>query len=303
MNEYIHAYEYESNVNPSLKSIPIIHKNPINCDYGINLIDFSDIYNVNYKATSPNLLASFIKLPINSEYYEEDRIKNNYINGSSHLFYIIKGKCDIILNNFENETFHLSSEDIFISPFFDSISIKNIGDEELQIYYINDSPLINYLGTTTTKQIFKSSVYSKEFIYENLIKLSNPNNNRKGILLSNTDTENIGINTITPVLWSLYNELPPNTKQRPHKHNSIALDLCIKCDDVNNVYTLIGDELDDSGNIINPTKVYWKSSEMFVTPPSLWHSHHNDGNTYAYILPIQDAGLLLYQRILGIVLK
>ena len=39
---------------------------------------------------------------------------------------------------------------------------------------------------------------------------------------------------------------------------------------------------------------------MFLTPPGLWHSHHNTGNTYAYILPIQDAGLLLFQRILGI---
>ena len=42
---------------------------------------------------------------------------------------------------------------------------------------------------------------------------------------------------------------------------------------------------------------------MFITPPGLWHSHNNYGDTYAYILPIQDAGLLLYQRILGIVLK
>jgi gentisate 1,2-dioxygenase len=41
---------------------------------------------------------------------------------------------------------------------------------------------------------------------------------------------------------------------------------------------------------------------MFITPPGLWHSHNNEGDTYAYVLPIQDAGLLLYQRILGIVL-
>jgi gentisate 1,2-dioxygenase len=105
------------------------------------------------------------------------------------------------------------------------------------------------------------------------------------------------------VLWSLYNELPPNTYQKPHKHNSVALDLCIICSDTENIYTLIGDELDEDGNIINPTKVNWRQNEMFVTPPGLWHSHHNTGNTCAYILPIQDAGLLLYQRILGIVLK
>jgi gentisate 1,2-dioxygenase len=135
-----------------------------------------------------------------------------------------------------------------------------------------------------------------------LERLSNPNNNRKGILLSNKDSEKVGTNTITHTLWALYNELPPNAIQRPHKHNSVALDLCISCTDSENIYTLIGDEIDGNGNIVNPTKIDWKQGEMFVTPPGLWHSHNNTGNTFAYILPIQDAGLLLYQRILGIVL-
>ena len=141
------------------------------------------------------------------------------------------------------------------------------------------------------------------FLLQSLNDLSNKNNNRKGILLSNKDTEKLGVNTITPVLWALYNELPPKTTQKPHKHNSVALDLCVKCSDSENIYTLIGDELDENGNIVNPIKVYWKEGSMFTTPPGLWHSHNNDGNTYAYILPIQDAGLLVYQRILGIVLQ
>ena len=305
MSEYITAYEYESNVNPVLKSVPITTKHPSECNYGINFIDFSDIYNVKHKASSPNLLASFIKLQSYSEYSVSNNIKNNYVNGSSHLFYIISGQCQIILNHDDIESgleiFNVSCEDIFVCPCFESICIKNNGSDELNIYYINDSPLLNYLGSNSTKRTFKPSLYSKEFIYENLINLSNPNNNRKGILLSNKDTEEIGVNTITPVLWSLYNELPPNRRQLPHKHNSVALDLCVKCDDSENIYTLIGDSLDSDGNIINPIKVHWKTSEMFITPPSLWHSHHNDGDTYAYILPIQDAGILLYQRILGIV--
>lgn len=62
----------------------------------------------------------------------------------------------------------------------------------------------------------------------------------------------------------------------------------------------MGSELDEEGNIINPIKMPWKGGVMFATPPGLWHSHHNDGDTDAYVLPIQDAGLLLYQRILGI---
>ena len=297
--EYISAYEYEKNVNPCLKHIPFYEKNINECIYGINIIDFSNIFNVSYKLTTPNLLASFIKL-MRNDTIELNNIEYNEYNATSHLFYIIKGKSCIHIDNDAEK--NVNSGDILITPCFNSLKIKNLDEEELDIYYINDSPLVNYLGSKVEKKIFKTSIYSNTFLLQSLNDLSNKNNNRKGILLSNKDTEELGINTITPVLWALYNELPSKTTQKPHKHNSVALDLCVKCIDNENVYTLIGDELDENGNIINPTKVYWKEGSMFITPPGLWHSHNNHGDTYAYVLPIQDAGLLLYQRILGIVL-
>ena len=322
--EYIRAYEYESNVNPILNEVPIITKNVKNCSLGMNFIDNGSVYNVDYKATSPNLLASFIVLDENKD-DNEHTIRLNQsgvdeeINASSHLFYVLDGKCRFTLR----EEYHVRGEEygelyidtkfvdfivesgeIFICPTFLGLKITNmLENEKTEIYYVNDSPLLNYLGAEAQKQLFKPCVYDKQFIQENLQHLSDPNNNRKGILLSNLDTEKIGVNTITPTLWALYNELPPNTVQKPHRHNSVALDLCISCTDSENVYTLVGDELDENGNIVNPTTVNWKPGEMFITPPGLWHSHNNVGNTYAYILPIQDAGLLLYQRILGIVIN
>uniref|UniRef100_A0A6C0DIV3 Cupin 2 conserved barrel domain-containing protein n=1 Tax=viral metagenome TaxID=1070528 RepID=A0A6C0DIV3_9ZZZZ len=300
MAEYITAYEYEKNVNPQLKNIPIDKKNIDECDYGITFIDFSELYNVDYKSTTPNLLASFIKIKAHCIFSENSKVdKNLQFTSSSNLFYIMTGSCEIKL---DDETHNLSDGDIFIFPFFESIQITNKTTEDLCIYYINDSPLNNYLGSRPEKKIFKSSIYPKEFLLNNLHTLSDPKNNRKGVLLSNKDTEHIGTNTITPILWALYNELPSNTVQRPHKHNSVALDLCIGCSDSENIYTLLGDELDENGNIVNPVKVNWKQGEMFITPPGLWHSHNNTGDSVAYILPIQDAGLLLYQRILGIVL-
>lgn len=297
---YILAYEYEKNVNPILADIPFYEKNINECNYGINFIDFSNIFNVSYKSTTPNLLASFIKLMKKDTFIELNNVEHYEFNATSHIFYILKGNA---LINIDNDEKIVYSGDILISPCFYSLDIKNLGEEELEIYYINDSPLVNYLGSKAEKKIFKTAIYSNAFLLQNLFDLSNKNNNRKGILLSNKDTEKLGINTITPVLWALYNELPPKTTQNPHKHNSVALDLCIKCSDSENIYTLIGDKLDENGNIINPTKVCWKEGSMFITPPGLWHSHNNNGDTFAYILPIQDAGLLLYQRILGIVLK
>ena len=299
MENFITAYEYESNVNPRLKSIPVLTKNIKDCDYGINFIDLSDNYNVLHKSTTPNLLASFIKLQENNYILFKDDEKDDEtdFNATSHLFYIIEGKAEIRI---DNKTWNVSKNDLLVSPCLESIYIYNNSVEDLEIYYVNDSPLLNYLGSKSSDKIFQTYLYSSDFIQKKLKELSNPNNNRKGILLSNADTEKIGINTITPSLWCLYNELPPNTVQKPHRHNSVALDLCIICEDSENIFTLVGEEIDESGKIMNPTKIHWKKGEMFVTPPGLWHSHNNIGNTYAYILPIQDAGLLLFQRILGI---
>ena len=301
---YIKAYEYESSVNPNLLPIPIVSRNSDDLSYGFHPIDISNTYNMNFSCTSPNLLASFIKIKAgNVLLLENEKTGTNksLLNASSHFFYVITSSC-IIDIDFETD-YNVLSGEILVVPCVKTIYIKNKTTEDLIIYYINDSPLINYLGCESTNPTFKGSLYSRQFIQENLETLSNPNNNRKGILLGNEDTEKIGTKTITPILWSLYNELPPKTNQRVHKHNSVALDLCIKCEDPTNIFTLVGSELDKNGQIINPTKVYWKEGEMFVTPPGLWHSHHNLGDTFAYILPIQDAGLLLYQRILGIELK
>ena len=300
MENYLRAYEYESNVNPELPQIEIITHNINVCDYGITPIDLRSTYNVNFEATTANLLACFIKMGSGQSCLMEDKLQNSFINASSHLFYIFKGSAHFIV---DNEIFFANEDSIFISPSFLSLEISNMGSDDLHIYYVNDSPLINYLGAISLNKTFKPALYSQEFIHKNLEILANPNNNRKGILLGNKDTEFIGTKTITPVLWSLYNELPPHTHQKAHRHNSVALDLCIHCTDSENIYTLVGEELDNDGNIINPIKVNWNSGEMFITPPGLWHSHHNDGDTSAYILPIQDAGLLIFQRILGIEIK
>jgi gentisate 1,2-dioxygenase len=297
MDNYITAYEYEKNVNPILNSIPIKTKNVNDCNYGITYVDFSNLFNVSYKSTTPNLLASFIKLKENETINLNNEQDENHTFGTSNLFFIIQSTCEFMI---DSEVNILGTGDIIVTPFFKSFKIRNLCNKDLVIYYVNDSPLVNYLGSAPIKKIFTTAKYSKEYLLKNLNDLSDPKNNRKGILLSNKDTEKLGINTITPVLWALYNELPPNTVQKPHKHNSVALDLCISCTDSENVYTLVGDKLDENGNILDPIKINWKESEMFITPPGLWHSHNNTGNTYAYILPIQDAGILLYQRILGI---
>jgi hypothetical protein len=193
-DDYISVFEYEKNVNPQLNNVPFFEKDINSCNYGINIIDFSSIFNVSHRSTTPNLLASFIKLKKN-DFIELDNNESVIdFNATSHLFYTIKGNCSIHIDN--NEEQLVLKGDILISPCFNSLKIKNKGEEELQVYYINDSPLVNYLGNKAQKKIFKLAIYKNEFILQKLNKLSNPNNNRKGILLSNKDTELLGVNTI-----------------------------------------------------------------------------------------------------------
>jgi gentisate 1,2-dioxygenase len=92
--------------------------------------------------------------------------------------------------------------------------------------------------------------------------------------------------------------LPVGRVQRPHRHQSVALDLITEC--APGCYSLVGSELDATGSIVDPARVEWEAAGAFVTPPGLWHSHHNESGRPAYLVPIQDAGLHTYLRSLDI---
>jgi gentisate 1,2-dioxygenase len=76
------------------------------------------------------------------------------------------------------------------------------------------------------------------------------------------------------------------------------LDLIVHCDP--GCYTLVGPEIRPDGTIVDPTRVDWEPGGAFVTPPGLWHSHHNESGSAANLLPVQDAGLHTYLRTLDI---
>jgi gentisate 1,2-dioxygenase len=100
------------------------------------------------------------------------------------------------------------------------------------------------------------------------------------------------------VLWSLLNSIPAKNVQRPHRHNSVALDLAVAAKP--GVYTLMGKEIDTNGDIVDPIRCDWTPGGVFVTPPGWWHSHHNESDEVAWVLPMQDAGLYTHQRTLDI---
>jgi gentisate 1,2-dioxygenase len=96
----------------------------------------------------------------------------------------------------------------------------------------------------------------------------------------------------------MFGVVAPKTMQKPHRHQSIALDFISDCKP--GCYTLVGTELDQNGNISNPERVDWSPGMVFVTPPGYWHSHYNESDENCYVIPIQDAGLQTWLRSLDI---
>mmetsp|Transcript_1149 Transcript_1149/g.1329 ORF Transcript_1149/g.1329 Transcript_1149/m.1329 type:complete len:309 (-) Transcript_1149:163-1089(-) len=173
------------------------------------------------------------------------------------------------------------------------------------IYWIHDEPLLRYLGVRPNIQKFEPTLYKRSQLLQHIQEIQHEtgkchkiaSKNRLGVLLGNAKCDQT--KTMTHVLWSLLNSIPADTVQRPHRHNSVALDLCVSAEP-NKVYTLMGKEIDSEGFIVNPIRCDWVPGSVFITPPGWWHSHHNESSSVAWVLPVQDAGLYTYQRTLDI---
>jgi len=103
---------------------------------------------------------------------------------------------------------------------------------------------------------------------------------------------------LTHVLWAMFGILPVDAVQPPHRHQSVAVDLVVDAEP--GCYTMVGKTLARDGSIKDGERFDWKPHSVFITPPGLWHSHHNESGHPAHVLPIQDAGLHTFLRTLNI---
>jgi len=285
--------EYTKAANPDMRLIKanILFNQRKKDESHLITMDFSDYYGSSYRMTSPALMASFI-------YVQGGDSLTFSSYGSSNVFSVVHGSGSI--SSFYDET-PFDKFDALAIPFSKEFSVK--AKEDCKIYWVTDEPLLNYMGVQPIRESFKPTKYSyRDYVLKEVeFYNSQPNaelHNRNGILLSNEMCPET--KTITPTMWALYNEINPGRVQPPHKHNSIALDLCLYAPEKGGVYTLMSDKIDENGNLIHPKRFDWTSGGAFVTPPAWWHSHHNEAEDKAVVFPIQDAGLYTYLRTLQI---
>ena len=190
-----------------------------------------------------------------------------------------------------------SQGDFFTLP---GSTARHRAKETSALYWVNDQPLLDYLGVQRSHPRFAPAHYTRGELTKALEQAANDpqaaTRSRVSLILGNPGC--MQTMTVTHVLWAMYGLIEPDTRQLPHRHQSVALDLII--DAKPGCYTLVGTELGSDGHIKNPTRVDWKSGAAFVTPPGYWHEHRNESGERAYLTPIQDAGLHTYLRTLDI---
>jgi len=214
---------------------------------------------------------------------------------TSQLFFITNGEGE---TQACGQTFPWSKGDILVLPAGgDAIHTSSV---KAGLYWVHDAPLLRYLGVEPAQARFEPSFYSHRDSKRHLDEIANrPSSaraNRVSVLLGNSNFPQT--RTVTHTLWAMLGILPAGQIQRPHRHQSIALDFAVDCQP--GCYTMIGTKLDANGMIITGHREDWAPGAAFVTPPGYWHSHHNESGADAYVLPIQDAGLHTYVRTLDI---
>jgi len=303
-------HEYSAAADPvgsgSVSPVPVARFSPaLHAGAGTRVLalDLSAPLEVPYPATSPALLAAFVVL-------EAGESLTTVPDATSELYHVLEGRGR---TEFERRpvgadddrapaggTITWGAGDFVTLP--SGCTARHRADDtgRALLYRVTDAPLLAYLGVTPGAARFAPTRYDAATSLARLAEVeAHPDagsRSRVSILLGNAAHPRTL--TATHTLWAMLGVLPVDRVQRPHRHQSVALDLITDC--APGCYTLVGREVDERGDIVDPERVEWESAGAFVTPPGLWHSHHNESGRPARLVPIQDAGLHTYLRSLDI---
>jgi gentisate 1,2-dioxygenase len=289
-----HDYRYASNplADGTLPRIPGVRFGADLHEQGITRtlpLDASGLLACPGPATTPGLCANFIHVCPGDAHITD-------ANATSQLFFVMRGSGSTALDG-EGE-FEWQAGDLFTLPARSRAT--HVAAADAALYWVHDEPLMRYLGVEATRRQFSPTLYRRSEIVKALDAVirdpSSATANRQSVLLGSRMFPQTM--TITHVVWAMFGILPVNAVQAPHRHQSVAVDLVV--DAKPGCYTMVGRSLDADGRIKDGERFAWEPHAVFVTPPGLWHSHHNESGHPAHILPIQDAGLHTFLRTLDI---
>ena len=134
-------YEYTSAANPEMTVVPHVAMGPKdysnNGKSGVTTLDLSKALGVKYQATSPNLLASFVRVN------KGDEVETK-LTATSKSFFVIKGSGS---SSGSFGAIEWNKGDLFVVPDCKE-GITHKASDDAVLYLVSDQPLMKYLGVT-----------------------------------------------------------------------------------------------------------------------------------------------------------
>ncbi len=244
---------------------------------GLISCDQSAAMETPFPATTPLMLARYATIS------KGDTLDFDII-ATGSIWYVISGQGTVECAG-ENITF--AAGDVFLLP---GVPARIHAHERIVAWLVSNEPQLAFDGDCPpddARRPISPVHYPAEEIRRQiaLIYAHAHNERTSGIaLIFSSDTQSAARN-IMPTLTLSLNTLPPGENQRPHRHNSAAITLVLNGE---NCHSMVGDEM-----------CPWSPWATLVTPPGAPHSHHNNGDSRALFLIVQDGGLHYHARTMG----
>ena len=155
LEEDVRMYEYTSAANPNMPQVPVLaHPATLHESGPTRIIpfDLSSYMNISYPATSPNLMASFLRL-------NPGESLETQATATSQAFYVIRGSG--VSRSSEHGEIEWSQGDMFVIP-QSEVLMTHFGTDDSAIYWVSDEPLLQYLGVKPCVKKFKTTLFRRQ---------------------------------------------------------------------------------------------------------------------------------------------
>ncbi len=244
----------------------------------INL-DLSDQLGFDYPATTPLLLARYLRVR------SGENVSTELIAGGE-IHYVIRGSGE---SRNRSDQIAWRAGDVFCFP-GGARTVHHANEHDAVLLQFTDEPLYSFTqaqppaeGAAAVEAVHHLGERIDEELDNRYRRGASEESSGMAVQLMSQSTRRLG--TCLPSVALAVNSLAGGTSQRPHVHNAVALTLCIQGADC---FSLVDGE-----------RVEWQPNAVMVTPPTAVHSHHNHGDKRMKCLIAQDSGLYYHARTAG----
>lgn len=241
-------------------------------------LDLSTRLGLNYPATTPTLMARYITLAAGQSLPIA-------VEATAEIFYVAHGRG---VSTTADAEVRWKSGDVFALPGGGTSHHQSIDGPAL-LLLCTDEPLLAFLGVRPREPpngIIEPTLFCAEDIEARLEKVhAQSRDDVAGKAVFCTTPIGVPTSTVTPMIVGVINTLEAGGDQRAHRHNAVALTLCIQGENCH--------------SIIEGERVEWRPFSVMLTPPTQMHSHHNRGSELMRSFVMQDSGLYYQTRAVG----